>query len=52
MHADMTAVPIQSDKIVLNEVKRQLSTTRATAQKKKNVIDFMANPIILNANWN
>ena len=35
MHTDMTAVTIQSNKIVSSEV-RQLSTTRATLQKKPN----------------
>ena len=34
MHADMTAVTVQSNKIVLNEVKRQLSTPGAIIQKK------------------
>ena len=33
MHADMTAVRIQSNKTVLDEVKRQLSTTRAIVGK-------------------
>ena len=33
MHADMTAVTIQSNKIILGEV-RQLRTTRAILEKK------------------
>ena len=32
----MTAVTIQSNKTVLNEVKRQLSTTRVILRKKLN----------------
>ena len=39
----MTAVTIQSNKIVSNEIK-DISATRATLQKKTN---FLANPIAL-----
>ena len=41
MYADMTAVTIQSNKIVSDE--RQLSTTRAIIWKKPN--ELLANPI-------
>ena len=34
MHADMTAVTIQSNKIVSNEVKKKLDATRAILLKK------------------
>ena len=36
MHADITAVTTQSNKIVSNEVKRQLSTTSTMVWKKLN----------------
>ena len=36
MHADMTAITIHSNKIVSNDVKKQLSATRAMAWKKPN----------------
>ena len=39
----MTAVTIQSNKIVLNEVKRQLRTTKAIAYKKHNGIFVQPN---------
>ena len=40
----MTPVTIQSNKIVLNEIKRQLSATRAIVQKKQT--NPLANPIV------
>ena len=46
MHTDMTAVTIQSNKIVLNEIKRQLSTTRAILWKKPNELFGQPNRIV------
>ena len=43
MNAYMTAVTIQSNKIVLNEV--NLSITTVIIWKKKNIKDFRGNPI-------
>ena len=40
----MTALTIQFNKIILNEVKRQLSATKAILQKKKQM-KFLANPV-------
>ena len=36
MHIDMTAITMQSNKSVSNEVKSQLSTTRAILWRKQN----------------
>ena len=44
MHADMTAVKLQSSKIVSNEV-NELRTTRAILRKEKNVMGLLANAI-------
>ena len=43
MHADMTAVIMQSNKIVSNEVKN--SYTLLEPLYRKNIMDFSANPV-------
>ena len=43
MHTNMTAVTIQSNKIVSNAVDRQLSTSRAIVWEKQT--NFLANPV-------
>ena len=43
MHADMTSVTIQSNKIVLNEVKDNEALLEPPY--RKNVLDFFVNPI-------
>ena len=47
MHTDMRAIRIQSNKIVLNEVKDNLSATRAILQKKLNELFGQPNIYIL-----
>ena len=42
----MTAVMIQSNKIVLNEVENNSALLEPAYRKKKNPTDFMANPIV------
>ena len=43
MHTDMTAVPIQSNKIVLNEMKDKCYQSHLTQKKK--LMNFLANPV-------
>ena len=43
MHADMTAVTIQPNKIVLNEIKDNQALLEPSY--RKNIRDFLANPI-------
>ena len=45
MHTGMTAVKIQSNKIVLNEVKDNQALPEPS--QGKNIMDFLANPIFL-----
>ena len=42
MHADMTAVTIQSNKIVLNEVKNNQIPLESSHRRKKNQMNFSA----------
>ena len=49
MHADMTAVTIQSNKIVLNEVKN--NSALLAPSHGKNEVNSLANPVVQNTKF-